>query len=105
MAGAGYNIPISVSAAGTAQSGATVNAGTVFNFSSPGSNSSFSADPQTTNDAPATATSAAAEGNAAASSTPNTNVGLGGSAAPSSTNWLLIGGIGIAAWFFLKHKH
>lgn len=89
MAGPGYNIPISVSAAASTSVPQNQSAGTVFNFSSPGGGNSWldqTANPVST----ATATSAAALGDAVATTADSGNVkqNLG------ETDWKKIGLIG-----------
>lgn len=92
-AGAGYNIPISVSAAATASIPQNQAAGTVFNFSSPGAGNTWydqTANPVST----ATATSSAALGDAMATTADSGNV------SQNFNDWkkiALYGGIGLAA--------
>jgi LPXTG-motif cell wall-anchored protein len=99
MPGTGYNIPISVSASAALNSGGDFSAGdTFFDFG----NGSQAGAPIYQSDVPTqtpTATSAAAEGNAAATSGTASNAPspLGAlSTGDTSTDWLLIAGLGAA---------
>lgn len=106
--GGGYNIPVSLSDA-TAQAFANqFQAGTTFNFDSPYSGTNYAA--QSANPTlPTTATSAAAEGDALAS-TSGSGVVLAASPAGVSVNWKMIAAIagavvalaGVA--YYLRHK-
>lgn len=78
MAGAGYNIPISVSASASADSGGPFSDDTIINFSGGQTATPWQSN---TPDVSAVATSSAAEGNAA-SATQSAN-GTGNSAQPS----------------------
>jgi hypothetical protein len=103
--GVGYNIPISISSAKSFTAPQNTDAGTVFLFSSPDSSPNLSASQNATTNNPTTATSSAANGPANAQSQ-GTGVTAGatgsGSPNPAPTNWLLIGGLALAA-FFLPH--
>lgn len=101
MAGAGYNIPISLSLAQSVSTPISITAPTVFNFSSPNASGGFASSEANPYN-PVTATSSAAEGNAAASS------GIGGSAQAAATGsnlstWLLIGAAVVGLYLLVKH--
>ena len=97
---AGYNIPISGSSARAFGFNGEVSAETVFNFSSPDSTNALSPSFTGTVTDPATATSSAAEGNAAAAS--NGSGVNQPTASAGGSNTLLYVALGIAALFFLK---
>jgi hypothetical protein len=98
-----YNIPVSLSFAETTTSSLALDAQTTFNFSSPYA-SGGSPDDLSAPEAPATATSSAAEGNAASSAagtgvnTPVSSSGL------NLDSLLLYGAIGFGAYLLIKHK-
>jgi hypothetical protein len=106
--GAGYNIPISVSYARTDTINPILNAGTVFNFSSPwGSGGTNDVTSRLTSSA--TATSSAAEGNASAatqaSTSSNGNDSTGGG--PKWLTYAVIAGIALSAitlWVSLRRR-
>jgi hypothetical protein len=108
-AGAGYNIPISVSYARTDTTNPILNASTTFNFSSPWASGGTNDQTSRLADS-ATATSSAAEGNAASAAQSATSIGADGSSAQPSAlssipTWAYIaGGIAVLAliWFTRK---
>lgn len=115
MAGTGYNIPISVSMAETFSLPQNTAAGTVFDFGPVGGNSGDVYSQEANPIAPATATSSAAEGNAASIPSENTqgqSQGSNGSALPSTsgsflssistTDYLIIGATVLGAVVLFK---
>lgn len=100
-AGAGYNIPISVSYARTDTVNPVLSAGTVFNFSSPwGSGGTNDISSRPTSDA--TATSSAAEGNAASATQSAQSAGGDTTAKGAGSNmlpWLAVGALAILFFF------
>lgn len=108
-AGAGYNIPISVSNARSEATNPVFGATTSINFSSPFS-SVGGVDSQASLTPTATATSSAAEGNAAASSqTPvNASGPVGGGGSSVNLTWIIIAGLAavaiVATAFVIKRK-
>jgi hypothetical protein len=106
MPGAGYNIPISISAAETFSVPQTTNAPTIFAFRG-GSFGANTVSPENIN--PATATSAAAEGNAGASSSGSGVMGILGQGGLTTEKAVLIGFgalalVGLVAVFMLRHR-
>lgn len=110
-AGAGYNIPVSVSAATTQTSNPVLSAPTNFAFSSPWASTGTN-DQSARNTEAATATSAAAQGNLAQQATSDTagaNAPVGATGiltTLTSSKWLpwIIAGSAVLAFVYFKYR-
>lgn len=98
----GYNIPVSLSFAETTTSSLAEDAGTTFNFSSPGASGGNPTD-LSQPEAPATATSSAANGGNAASQSSGTGVNTPASGGSSLGSILIYAALGFGAYLVYKH--